>query len=99
MDIKTRVDGNKTRVSLSGAIDIPGAETLKTSLDPIIAGHCTELTLDFAGVNFIGSSGIGKLLMIYKDFTASGGRMSIINVNKEIAMVFQDAKLDKLFNI
>ena len=99
MDITTKVEGNKTYIFVSGDIDIRGADKLKTSLDSIMPGDNAQFILDFAQVKFIGSSGIGKLLMAYKDLTARGGRISIINANKAIVMAFQDAKLDKLFNI
>jgi hypothetical protein len=37
--------------------------------------------------------------LFYKNFTAKGGRISIVNLNKEITMLFKAIKLDKLFNI
>jgi anti-sigma B factor antagonist len=99
MEIQTKITGTKAFMAVSGSIDIPGAERLKTSLAGILDSDAQELTIDFQGVRSIGSSGIGKLLLFQKDFTARGGRIAIINLNKEITMVFRDAKLDKLFNI
>jgi anti-sigma B factor antagonist len=99
MNVQIKVTGTKTYMTVSGRIDALGAEQLKKSLSSVLAGDSLDLTIDFAGVNFIGSSGIGKLLLFQKDFVAQGGRASIVNVNSEITMLFRDAKLDKLFNI
>lgn len=99
MNIKVTTEGKKTVMFLSGSIDIPGAESLKKSLTEVLEGDSKEIVIDFKEVNFIGSSGIGKLLIFYKNFTAKGGKMSIINLNKEITALFKAIKLDQLFNI
>jgi anti-sigma B factor antagonist len=99
MHVKTIVEGNKTHMAVSGSIDIPGAEQLKKSLTKVLESETEEVTVDFEEVNFIGSSGIGKLLLFYKNFTAKGGKITIVNLNKEITMLFKAIKLDKLFNI
>ncbi len=100
MNIKIDKDGEKAVVYLSGSIDIPGAESLKKSLTQILEDDSVnEVSIDFAGVNFIGSSGIGKLLLFYKNFTSKGGKVQIVNLNKEITALFKAIKLDKLFNI
>jgi anti-sigma B factor antagonist len=99
MHVKTSVEGKKTLMAVSGSIDIPGAEQLKKSLTKVLDSDSDEIIIDFEEVNFIGSSGIGKLLLFYKNFTAKGGRITIVNLNKEITMLFKAIKLDKLFNI
>lgn len=99
MNVKLTVEGSKTLMEVSGSVDIPGAEYLKKSLTKVLESESTETVIDFREVSFIGSSGIGKLLLFYKNFTAKGGKISIINMNKEITMLFKAIKLDKLFNI
>ncbi len=100
MNIKIDNQAEKTVVKLSGSIDIPGAESLKKSLTQILENDETkDVSIDFEGVNFIGSSGIGKLLLFYKNFTSKGGKVRIVSLNKEITALFKAIKLDKLFNI
>lgn len=100
MNIKITNEDEKCTVHLSGSIDIPGAEILKKSLTQILEDDISrEVYIDFEGVNFIGSSGIGKLLLFYKNFTSKGGNVQIVNLNKEISALFKAIKLDKLFNI
>lgn len=99
MNIKVERNGDIVTVFLSGSVDIPGAESLKKEFNNITESDPTEVCIDFDEVNFIGSSGIGKLLLFYKKFTSKGGKVSIVNLNKEITALFKAIKLDKLFNI
>jgi anti-sigma B factor antagonist len=99
MNIKVANEGDKTTVFLSGSVDIPGAESLKKAFNQIVDNDPKEVCIDFSEVNFIGSSGIGKLLLFYKKFTSKGGKVSIVNLNNEITALFKAIKLDKLFNI
>lgn len=99
MNIRIANEGEQTTVYLSGSIDIPGAESLKKAFHQIAENNPKEVCIDFDEVNFIGSSGIGKLLLFYKKFTSKGGKVQIINLNKEIKALFKAIKLDKLFNL
>ena len=99
MDIKIDRRGSTTTVLLSGRIDKLGSESLQPKLDQVVSGKPQEVILDFEGVNFIGSSGIGKLLMFGKSLISQGGRANMVNLSPEIKELFASAKLDKLFNI
>ena len=92
LDLELLTDGKPLIVHV-WAIDCPHCKLHM----PYVAALYKKL--DFDEVNFIGSSGIGKLLLFYKKFTAKGGKVSIINLNKEISALFKAIKLDKLFNI
>lgn len=101
MNVRIAEEGDKTTVFISGSVDIPGAENLKKTFNQISDANPMpkEVWVDFSEVNFIGSSGIGKLLLFYKKFTSKGGKVLIVNLNKEITALFKAIKLDKLFNI
>ncbi len=99
MDIKIDKGDDKVILTLSGSIDIPGAEKLKQVLHKLLNEKLKEVTIDFEEVSFIGSSGIGKLLLFYKNFTAIGCKIKIINLSSELKALFKTIKLDKLFNI
>lgn len=99
MDIKVERDEQRITVYLSGSIDIPGAEKLKQVLNRILKEKAKEVAIDFEEVTFIGSSGIGKLLLFYKNFTSIGCNVKIVNLNSELKALFKTIKLDKLFNL
>ena len=99
MDIKVEKGKESTTVFISGSIDIPGAEKLKQILNRLLEEKVKEVAIDFEEVTFIGSSGIGKLLLFYKNFTSIGCKVNIVNLNSELKALFKTIKLDKLFNL
>lgn len=99
MNIKVTKEKEISTLYISGSVDIPGAENLKKTLNQFLDDGSKEVVVDFKDVNFIGSSGIGKLLLFYKNFTARGGKVRIVSLNDEIVALFKAIKLDKLFNI
>lgn len=99
MEVKITKETDRTVLVLSGSIDIEGAEMLKKSFNQLLAEPLKNVDIDFKNVSFIGSSGIGKLLLFYKNFTAAGGKIRIINLNADLLALFKAIRLDKLFNI
>jgi len=99
MNLKVEKNENEATVFITGNIDIPGAEDLKKTLAGLTETNLDVVKIDFEGVTFIGSSGIGKLLLFYKNFTAKGGSLSLVNLSDEIVALFKAIKLDKLFNL
>jgi len=99
MDINIVREQTVTRVELAGSIDVEGAEVLKKNLGQLVGEGAREVELDFKGVHFIGSSGIGKLLLFYKNFTAQGGKIRILHLNSDLQALFKAIRLDRLFNI
>ncbi|MGE5340619.1 MAG: STAS domain-containing protein [Candidatus Omnitrophota bacterium] len=99
MNTKVTMDGDKATVSLSGTIDIPNAEILKSSLIDLLKEELKEVVVNFAQVDSIGSSGIGALLLAHKEYTARNVKFNLINLNKEITALFKIIKLDRLFKL
>ncbi|MCX6584627.1 MAG: STAS domain-containing protein [Candidatus Aminicenantes bacterium] len=100
MTIKVAKEGERTTVFLSGTIDIPAGESLKTTMSDIAGDtKAAEIIVDFKQVDSIGSSAIGALLLSHKEFTARGLKFQLVNVNKDIKSLFKIIKLDKIFKI
>jgi len=99
MELKVDYDGSTARVTIVGDIDDDGANKLKAKLIVLAGQNLTEVIFDFAKVRFIGSTGIGKMLLFYKNLAAKGGRLSVINMNEDLHAMFSVIKLDKVFNI
>lgn len=100
MTIKVAKEGERTTVFLSGTIDIPAGESLKTTLSDIARDtKIAEIIVDFKQVDSIGSSAIGALLLSHKEFTARGIKFQLVNVNKDIKSLFKIIKLDKIFKV
>lgn len=99
MELSVKSQGDTAKIGIVGSIDERGAEELKRRFSEIDATKVKEVVFDFAGVTFIGSAGIGKLLLFYRNIASNGGKVSIENMSKDIHTMFKVVKLDKIFNI
>jgi len=99
MNINIITNGPTATMTLSGKIDEQHAEVLKKNFYELNFSLLDHIILDFQHVSHIGSAGIGKLLLFYKDFAIKGGRISLKNVSKPLYDVFKVVKLDTLMDI
>jgi anti-sigma B factor antagonist len=77
----------------------PDAREFKEVLTNLIDGGKKEIIIDFSDMVFIGSSGIGKLLLAYKRLTDIGGKLYITGLNKDIKDLFYTFRLNEFFKI
>ncbi len=94
---------NKTQervvFDITGEIDEQGADKLKSAFQDLDISSVTEVVLNFSKVTHIGSAGIGKLLMLYKDVGVRGGIFQVSNVSAAIYTLLLSLKLDTVFTI
>ena len=94
MEITYKTIGEKVLAFLKGELDEYTAEHIRLSLDTILSdmqkANLKELILDFSGVSFMDSTGIGMLIARYKKFNSFGLVIKIKNavghVDKILAM-------------
>lgn len=92
--------GDTLTVLLSGEIDHHSAAEMRAHIDGAIERHRPAmLVLDFGGVTFMDSSGIGLVMGRYKLVTSFGGAVSISNTPKPLQKVMRLAGLDRLAKI
>lgn len=99
MNITVSRDNQTTRLALQGEIDELAAEELKKRFRDIVLAVPQRVEIDFAGVTHIGSAGIGKLLVFYKDLAIHGAVLALVRVPGAIAHLFREMKLDSIFSI
>lgn len=99
MEISTEHQDDSILITISGSIDERGAEEMKRRFLELDADQIKEVVLDFKRVRFIGSAGIGKLLLFYKSMANHGGKVKITNMSKDIYTMFKVVKLDKIFEL
>lgn len=84
---------------LSGEIDHHSAAKLREEIDTAIESSYPELLiLDFGGVTFMDSSGIGLVMGRYKLMRNISGNVVIENAPKNIKKVFKMSGIDKLLS-
>lgn len=95
--LKIYNDGNRITAAISGDLDHHAAREIRTELDDVIARSRPELLiLDFGGVGFMDSSGIGLILGRSRSVKAVGGELLIKNARREIAEVIKISGLGSL---
>ncbi|MCI8817447.1 MAG: anti-sigma factor antagonist [Angelakisella sp.] len=82
---------------LSGEIDHHGAGRLREVIDDSVRRTCPRLLiLDFGGVEFMDSSGIGIVLGRYRLMQDMGGRLALRSLPPHIRKVMQVAGISSL---
>lgn len=91
---------NKTVLKvLENIVTDPAAREFKEVLSSLIDEGKTEIIIDFSEMLFIGSSGIGKLLLAYKRLTEKNGKIYLVGLNKDIKDLFITFRLNEFFLI
>lgn len=89
--------GDKLSVLLTGEIDHHSAGKMRDEIDTAIEHHRPAcLVMDFGGVSFMDSSGIGLVMGRYKLMKTIGGSVCVINTPKALRRVM---KLSGLYDL
>jgi anti-sigma B factor antagonist len=87
--------GAAGEVVLKGRLDAAQCEKALQFFDGVADPH----VVDFAGLDYISSAGLGVLLKTQKRAMQSGRGLRLINVNRHIHDIFRYAGFDKIFEI
>ena len=87
LSINKTIENGKALFSLGGRLDTTTAPDLEKELKESLGG-VSELTLDFAELEYISSAGLRVLLSAQKTMNKQGG-MKVTNVNETIAEIFE----------
>jgi anti-anti-sigma factor len=100
MEISVVSENNITQFVIKGDIDEKGAEILSNHFKRLTSkASMTQLVLDFRSVKYIGSSGIGVIILFYKKLAPSGGKVHIRNVSTEIYDLLADLDINKIIQV
>lgn len=99
MTLRIESSGEEVRLIPNGDIDHEGAEALKSAVAGLSLSGKKAVVFDFRGVGYIGSAGLGKLLLFYKRMSAEQVQMRIESASPSIHKLLQELRLDTLFSI
>lgn len=86
-------------VSIVGAIDNDNTQDLNEHLGLILQEQFEEAVFDFSLLSYICSSGIGKLLLFYKNIRDRGRKMKVTRISDQVFDLFRFTNMDLLFPI
>lgn len=88
---------NSLVVTLMGELDHHSAEEVRVKMDDRIdRENVKRLILDFSGVTFMDSSGIGVVIGRYKKMSFRKGELCVVNVNNSVKRVFELSGMFKI---
>ena len=95
LELIRRPDGLTAR--LIGELDHHGAGEVRERIDAaVLQQSCRRLELDFSGLTFMDSSGIGLIMGRYRLLRDRGGHVAIVGMNPHIARLFHMSGLDRI---
>lgn len=97
MPVKIEVNETEVVAFLSGEIDHHTAKLLRESVDNVVETAYPEvLVLDFGGVTFMDSSGVGLVMGRWKLMQDLRGSVRLVNMPPFIRKVMRMAGIEKL---
>lgn len=91
---------DKLIVYMMGELDHHSAEEVRNKIDDRLDRHgIKNLILDFGGVSFMDSSGIGVVIGRYKKINSNGGKFCITNVGDGVKRVFELSGMFKIIKL
>ncbi|MCI6276657.1 MAG: anti-sigma F factor antagonist [Clostridium sp.] len=84
-------------VTLLGELDHHSSEEVRNKIDYRLDNDdITKLILNFSGVTFMDSSGIGVVIGRYKKITMKNGSLSVVSVSSRVKKIFELSGMYKI---
>lgn len=81
-------------LSLRGPLTM---ENVSPFLNAVRREDAPTMILDFSGVPYLDSSGLGSLVSAFTSCTKAGRRVALTGVNKRVLKVFEITKVEPIF--
>jgi len=94
-----KVIGQGNSIILRGEVDVGNCGLFKEELGKAIEKADGDVTLDFGGLDYIDSAGLGILVGVFKRLQEKDLKMKVVNANDYIKKLFRITKLETLFTV
>lgn len=100
MNIEFIESGQALTIRLKGELDHHTADESRVLIDEKInGGKFNKIVIDFKGLDFIDSSGIGFVIGRYKLIRKRNGSVEIINAGKKVRKILDMSGIGKIIEI
>ncbi len=99
MNIELTISGNIAAMKIDGILNSENAHVLQEKLSEVMQSEAKVLELDLLDCRNISSTGIGKILLFYKDFISKGGDIEVVRSSNSVYELFTMLKLNQLFTV
>lgn len=98
--IKKQVRPGVVVLALTGSIRVgPNCQQIDRALEEIISQDCTWVVLDFNGVSYIDSAGIGTVVRSLSKLKKLGGTLRLAGVKGMVEGVLKFTRIDRSIEI
>jgi anti-sigma B factor antagonist len=80
---------------ITGRLDASQVDRVREELKAVDS----SCVVDFSGLDYISSAGMGVLLGVQKRLSGDGQSLRLVNMNKHIREIFRIAGFDRVFQI
>ncbi|MDY6065252.1 MAG: STAS domain-containing protein [Finegoldia sp.] len=91
--------GDDISVKLKGDLDISTCAPFRDELLEKYEANKSNIIIDAADLEFLDSTGLGALIMVYNKAKEDGNNISIYNVKPHINKLFKITQMEKIFDI
>ena len=97
--IEVGSDAERTRVTLSGDLDLASAPWLQQVLDQLCREDHREIVLDLSGLEFLSAVGLTVFLRADDQLRADGSRLILTHPGRRVRRVLAITELDTVLTI
>jgi anti-sigma B factor antagonist len=100
MKIKQNPQGEIMVLELSGKImGGPDHDKFKGEITEVLQNDFNNVILDFSGVPWINSTGLGIIISGYHSIKTAGGVMKVCSVKERVLSIFYISQLENIFEV
>lgn len=100
MEIVAEMAGRCALLHLSGRFDVHSSVQFRGAYRPLLHdGDIESLALDFSGVPYLDSSGLGMLLLLREQATAAGKSVVLTHCGPDLQGILSLAHFERIFHI
>ncbi len=99
IEINSSHKGGIQVIEVSGRLDSVTVGQFKKNFYKTLDAKNREAVLDMSGISFVDSSGLGVLVVIFKEMKAQGGDMLLCGLHRNVRQIFELVKFDRIFKI
>ncbi|MGC4815314.1 STAS domain-containing protein [Micromonospora sp. DT228] len=97
--LSTRQGRIGTVVEVAGDLDMSTTPELRDQLRQLVESGVKVVVVDLSGVGFLDSSGLGTLVVAYKDLRERGGSLSLAGVGRSVRTVLSITSVDRVIDV
>jgi len=99
MNVTITTAGNSITAKITGPITEADGETLKQKFEELAGSQAKTVKLDLTLVPIITSTGIGKIIVLYRRLKGQGRELLVRGIHDNLHSMFTSINLDKMLSI